>query len=58
MKAKINAKGTEIMVLSNGGEDDYISLTDIARYKNPDEPKDVVKNWMRPRSTIEFVGLY
>jgi hypothetical protein len=58
MKATINAKGTEITVLSKGDENDFISLTDIARYKNPDEPKDVVKNWMRSRSTIEFLGLW
>lgn len=58
MKATINAKGTEITVLSKGDENDYISLTDIARYKNPDEPKDAVKNWMRNRSTIEFLGLW
>ena len=58
MKAKINAKGMEITVLSKGDMDDYISLTDIARYKNPGEPKDVVKNWMRNRSTIEFIGLW
>jgi len=58
MKATINANGTEIAVISKGDENDYISLTDIARYKNPDEPKDVVKNWMRNRSTIEFLGLW
>ena len=58
MKATINAKGTEITILSKGDENDFISLTDIARYKNPDEPKDVVKNWMRSRSTIEFLGLW
>ena len=38
-------------------EEDYISLTDIARIKNSDEPKDVVKNWFRNRSTVEFLGL-
>jgi len=38
--------------------DDYISLTDIARNKNAEEPKDVVKNWMRSRTTIEFLGLW
>jgi hypothetical protein len=38
--------------------EDYISLTDIARNKNADEPKDVVKNWMRSRMTIEFLGLW
>jgi hypothetical protein len=58
MKATINATGTEIAVLSRGDENDFISLTDIARYKNPDEPKDVVKNWMRNRSAIEFLGLW
>lgn len=39
-------------------EQDYISLTDIARIKNEDEPKDVVKNWFRNRSTVEFLGLW
>ncbi len=58
MKATISAKGTQITVLSKGDENDFISLTDIARYKNSYEPKDVVKNWMRSRSTIEFLGLW
>ena len=55
---KININNQEITInLSNKG-DDYISLTDIARYKNPHEPKDVVKNWMRNKNTIEFLGLW
>lgn len=54
---KIAVKGTEITIF-NREEKDYISLTDIARYKNPNEPKDVVKNWMRNYSTIEFIGLW
>ena len=37
---------------------DFISLTDIAKVKNADEPKDVVKNWLRSRSTIDFLGLW
>lgn len=53
----ILVSGTEITI-SNRGEKDYISLTDIARYKNREEPKDVVKNWMRSRTTIEFIGLW
>ncbi len=53
----INVKGTEI-VLFNRNSEDYISITDIARHKNPIEPKDVVKNWMRSRTTIEFLGLW
>ena len=36
----------------------YISLTDIARYKNASEPKDVVKNWLRNKNTISFLGLW
>ena len=39
----IHAKGTEIAVLSTGDANDYISLTDIARYKS-DAPDDVIKN--------------
>jgi hypothetical protein len=53
----INVKGTEIVLFSRGNED-YISITDIARFKNAIEPKDVVKNWMRSRNTIEFLGLW
>lgn len=40
------------------GDDDYISLTDIARIKNEVEPKDVVKNWLRLRATLEYLGLW
>ena len=32
-------------------------MTDIARYKS-DEAKDVIKNWMRSKDTIEFLGLW
>ena len=38
--------------------DDFISITDIARQKNPVEPKDVVKNWMRLKNTLEYLGLW
>ena len=47
----------EINVLGING-DDFISLTDIARYKNPNEPKDVVKNWLKTRNTIDFLWLW
>ncbi|MEK6811751.1 MAG: KilA-N domain-containing protein [Nanoarchaeota archaeon] len=53
----IIVKGKEIGLFSKN-EKDYISLTDIARYKNPIEPKDIVKNWMRNKSTLEFLGLW
>ena len=39
-------------------KDDYFSLTDIARYKNSDASADVVKNWLRSRDAIEFIGLW
>ncbi|MFV0517401.1 MAG: KilA-N domain-containing protein [Aminipila sp.] len=57
-KDKINAGGMEISVVSKGDDNDYISLTDIAKYKNSEFPADVIKNWLRNRSTIEFLGLW
>lgn len=54
----------EINVLNNKisikkvNDEEYISLTDIARHKNSQEPKDVVKNWLRNHYTIEFLGLW
>lgn len=57
VKSTINANGIEIRV-SSTNESDYISLTDIAKKRNPEFPADVIKNWMRSRSTIEFLGLW
>jgi len=37
---------------------DYISLTDIAKSRNNSEPFAIINNWMRSRSTIEFIGLW
>ena len=56
MNKKIQVLGTNIGL--NVKKIDYISLTDIARYKNAQEPKDVVKNWLRNKDTIEFLGLW
>ena len=39
-------------------QEDYISLTDIARKKNPDSPADVVKNWFRTYSAIEYMAIW
>ena len=56
---KIDADGTEIRVMGDVvNEDAYISLTDIAKYKNPDNAFIVVANWMRNHSTISFLGLW
>lgn len=53
----IIVRGIPITTFKRSNED-YISLTDIARNKNAEEPKDVVKNWMRSRTTIEFLGIW
>lgn len=57
-KDTIEAKGFAIQIYTEDFKNDYISLTDIARFKNINEPKDVVKNWLRVRDTIEFLGLW
>ncbi len=56
-KSIIEVQGVAITVLSQSNED-YISLTDIARYRNAREPFAIINNWMRSRSTIEFLGLW
>jgi len=56
-KRKVNVKGTEIVIFSKEKED-YISLTDIARYKDLERSDYILQNWMRNRSTIEFIGLW
>ena len=55
---KLNAKGHEISVIAYEDQQEYISLTDIAKQKNPDAPADIIKNWLRSRSTIEYLGLW
>lgn len=54
---QIIVKEVSIRTLIVNGED-YISITDIAKIKNPLEPKDVVKNWMRLKNTLEYLGLW
>lgn len=57
VKDTIHAKGIDISIYTADFQNEYISLTDIARYKS-NEPNDVIKNWMRNRDTIEFLGLW
>ena len=59
MKSKtvINVQGTTVGIF-NGSNSDFISITDIAKYRNQDEPFSVINNWMRSRSTIDFLGLW
>ena len=60
MKNKtIDANGTEIRVIGDiVNEEAYISLTDIAKYKNQKNAFIVIANWMRNYSTISFLGLW
>lgn len=55
---KISVNGFDIQVYTEDFKNDYISLTDIARYKNTDDPRFVIQNWMRNRNTLEFIGLW
>lgn len=57
IKDTIHANGIDIGIYTTDFENEFISLTDIARYKS-DEPKDVIKNWMRSKDTLEFLGLW
>jgi hypothetical protein len=54
---KIDVKGIEISYYVKN-EDDYICLTDIAKYKNRDNSDDLIRNWLRNRNTIEFLGVW
>ena len=53
----INVKGTDIEIL-NKQNIEYISLTSIAKYKNKEFPADIIKNWLRSKNTIEYLGLW
>ncbi len=39
-------------------DDDYICITDIARYKNSERTDDLIRNWLKNRKTIEFLGIW
>lgn len=55
--AVMKVNESEVRVMRVGSED-YISLTDLARYKNPDDPSDVIKKWISNYDTVEFLGLW
>lgn len=57
VKETIHAKGFDISIYTMDFENEFISLTDIAKYKSR-TPNDVIKNWMRSRETLEFLGLW
>ena len=51
------ANGQAVRMMKINGAD-FICLTDIARFKNPEFPADVVRNWMRSKMTVAFLGLW
>ena len=57
MAIMINVKNTEIIIIKIDNVD-YISLTDIAKTKNPDDANGVISNWLRNRNTIEYLGIW
>ena len=54
---KINVQGIDI-VLYQENNNDYISLTDIARHKDSEHTDTIIQNWMRNRNTIELLGFW
>jgi hypothetical protein len=54
---KITVQNLEISIVNNT-ENTFISLTDIAKFKHANEPNDIIKNWLRTKSTIAFLGLW
>jgi len=56
-KSTIEVQGASVVVISQN-QQDTLCLTDIAKFKNPDHPDDVIRNWLRSRNTVEFLGLW
>jgi hypothetical protein len=54
---KIHVLDNEISFYTLNNED-YICITDIARYKDPDNTDDLIRNWIRNRNTLEFLGIW
>jgi hypothetical protein len=57
VKANIEVQGTVVNIVTQNDED-FICLTDIARFRNPDATDDLIRNWLRNRNTIEFLGIW
>jgi hypothetical protein len=56
-KRTIEVQGASVAVFSKN-QQDIFCLTDIAKFKNPDHLDDVIRNWLRSRSTVEFLGVW
>ena len=58
IKDTIHANGIDIGIYTTDFENEFISLTDIAKYRNVDDPRFVIQNWMRNRNTVEFLAVW
>ena len=58
MKETIRAKGIDIMIYTNNFQDEFISLTDIAKYSDFEYASDVINNWLRNRNIVEYLGIW
>ena len=58
VKETIHAKGIDIGIYTTNFESEFISLTDIAKYRNEDNPRFMIQNWMCDRNIIEFLGVW
>ena len=58
IKETIHAKGIDIGIYTSDFKNEYISLTDIAKYRNSDDPRFIIQNWMRNKNTIEFLAIW
>ena len=56
-KTKLNVNKIEI-VLYKQNEEEYISITDMAKFRDSERTNYIIQNWMRTRSTVEFLGLW
>jgi hypothetical protein len=57
MKTKLQVLDQQVGMSSQNGIE-YICITDIARFKNSDHTDDLIRNWLRNRNTIEFLGIW
>lgn len=58
MADKIIVNNIEIAMGRKMDLKDYISITDIAKYKDSHNPRFIIQNWMRNRNTVEFLGIW
>lgn len=54
----IEAKGVNIHAKLSSDNNDYLSLTDIARYRDDENPGYIIQNWLRNRNTLAFLGVW